>query len=166
MSKIQIWKQITTYYRYNSRGHLLFPICQRYKFESKSQLCQKVIWMALNCFRYVKDTNLKANHNYLHILKIWAITVSDMSKIQIWKQITTLSKLDVTYLLLFPICQRYKFESKSQLHLAEYSARIYCFRYVKDTNLKANHNTLHGAVSLQYTVSDMSKIQIWKQITT
>ncbi len=43
---------------------------------------------------------------------------------------------------MFPICQRYKFESKSQHKRSEHTAGACCFRYVKDTNLRANHNLL------------------------
>ena len=34
-----------------------------------------------------------------------------------------------------------------------------CFRYVKDTVLKANHNTLYAVITTLIVVSDMSKIQ-------
>ena len=45
-----------------------------------------------SCFQWSKDTNLKANHNYLHIGK-------------------------ETY-VLFSMVQRYKFESKSQQYIS------------------------------------------------
>ena len=35
-----------------------------------------------------------------------------------------------------------------------------CFRYVKDTNLKANHNLYEYFADVQMIVSDTSKIQI------
>ena len=63
MSKIQFWKQFTTYGSDNS-----------------------CVW---SCIRYVKDTILKAIYNqyFFHALKKNA--VFDMSKIQFWKQFTT-----------------------------------------------------------------------------
>ena len=65
MSKILIWKQFTT-----NNGNLFRQ------------------W---NCFWYVKDTNLKAIHNQQRVyLPKWEI-VSDMSKILIWKQFTTVA---------------------------------------------------------------------------
>ena len=68
----------------------VYPICQRYKFKSKSQheslSKARDIW----CIRYVKGTNLKANHNILF-------------------------RMCVTH-TVYPICQRYKFKSKSQPH--------------------------------------------------
>ena len=105
-------------------------MAQRYKFESKSQ-------------------PLKRQKGCL-------LVVSNGSKIQIWKQITTASgsllSCGMLFLMaqssgsllscgmLFLMAQRYKFESKSQLVV----------RYV-----------LYFQV-----VSNGSKIQIWKQITT
>ena len=93
---------------------MLFPICQRYNFESKSQLRITRRQRQNRCFRYVKDTILKANHNE---------TVYDENLKR-----------------LFPICQRYNFESKSQHLLGNIRHNERCFRYVKDTILKANHN--------------------------
>ena len=89
-------------------------ICQRYKFKSKSQLYR-----------------VRSAVNY---------GVFDMSKIQIQKQITTLSLGLICILVVCLICQRYKFKSKSQ----------------------------PGDVQphLSRGVFDMSKIQIQKQITT
>ena len=89
-------------------------ICQRYKFKSKSQLKWKSWKYTIQCVWYVKDTNLKANHNQLS-------TVYHHHRVCL-------------------ICQRYKFKSKSQQF---YSLNIFvdeCVWYVKDTNLKANHN--------------------------
>ena len=43
---------------------------------------------------------------------------------------------------LFPMVQRYKFESKSQQVLPIQNNRIRCFQWFKDTNLKVNHNQL------------------------
>ena len=42
---------------------LLFPMVQRYKFESKSQLETKPNKLIIRCFQWFKDTNLKVNHN-------------------------------------------------------------------------------------------------------
>ena len=88
----------------------------------------------LHCFRYVKDTNLKANHNQ--------------------------SFFKETGTQLFPIRQRYKFESKSQLDWVSCQLVHYCFRYVKDTNLKANHNAPSDSRLQRVIVFDTSKIQI------
>ena len=41
----------------------VFPIFQRYNFESKSQLSFFAGVLYNGCFRYFKDTILKANHN-------------------------------------------------------------------------------------------------------
>ena len=114
MSKIQIWKRITTDGIMNMRYTPLYLICQRYKFESESQ--QRV-----EC-------------------KAATSAVFNMSKIQIWKRITTCRSSNVSRYKLYLICQRYKFESESQL-----SSKAY--QWVT-------------------AVFNMSKIQIWKRITT
>ena len=46
----------------------LFPMVQRYKFESKSQLVLVLLYLLECCFQWFKDTNLKVNHNKC----IWA----------------------------------------------------------------------------------------------
>ena len=114
MSKIQIWKRITTLLRLWNIQSSLYLICQRYKFESESQLSP--------------NSNPKP------------IAVFNMSKIQIWKRITTMHFRWILLLQLYLICQRYKFESESQLA---------CW-----------------AISHLSAVFNMSKIQIWKRITT
>ena len=114
MSKIQIWKRITTADRLVSINNWLYLICQRYKFESESQL--------------IRSPN--------HIIN----AVFNMSKIQIWKRITTVAGLENENNELYLICQRYKFESESQQTLS--------------------------CAALKNAVFNMSKIQIWKRITT
>ena len=113
-SKILIWKQITT-----ARVSISLPFC---------------------CFQWFKDTNLKANHNWLLYYPRSVDVVSNGSKILIWKQITTAA----SFTLL----------SSS------------CFQWFKDTNLKANHNNQSLYVPPDTVVSNGSKILIWKQITT
>ena len=114
MSKIQIWKRITTMCGLSRRFLLLYLICQRYKFESESQL--------------------------FHVIQDFKLAVFNMSKIQIWKRITTSSVSTSAGMLLYLICQRYKFESESQ--------RPICYEATRKA------------------VFNMSKIQIWKRITT
>ena len=92
----------------------LFPMVQRYKFESKSQLSEIIQNFIYGCFQWFKGTNLKANHNrYIGGMKVN---------------------------MLFPMVQRYKFESKSQLGTASGKIGDGCFQWFKGTNLKANHN--------------------------
>ena len=144
MSKIQFWKQFTTNDNTLVDGEGLFLICQRYNFESNSQLPNTIFQYFFSCFWYVKDTILKAIHNSSqHANRLYG-AVSDMSKIQFWKQFTTFLNLVIRNLLLFLICQRYNFESNSQLpQIWAYSGKS-CFWYVKDTILKAIHNTACG----------------------
>ena len=60
----------------------MFPIFQRYNFESNSQLCNLMLLLLWRCFRYFKDTILKAIHNMPEGLSIGLRDVSDISKIQ------------------------------------------------------------------------------------
>ena len=113
-SKILIWKQITTW--------------------------EWLYYLLGCCFQWFKDTNLKANHNYVCASIIGNLVVSNGSKILIWKQITTT--------------------------LPCYLARCCCFQWFKDTNLKANHNSIQSVCIQLLVVSNGSKILIWKQITT
>ena len=113
-SKILKWKQITTT-RINAHLHF---------------------W----CFRYFKDTKMKANHNRWCHYPFLRWDVSDTSKILKWKQITTIFVLR---------CNLFR-----------------CFRYFKDTKMKANHNCRKKTFLSLSDVSDTSKILKWKQITT
>ena len=92
------------------------------------------------CFRYFKDTKMKANHNGRASCCSFLPDVSDTSKILKWKQITT--------------------------HLFYFTFRLWCFRYFKDTKMKANHNGNDKPLWNAKDVSDTSKILKWKQITT
>ena len=118
----------------------LFPMVQRYKFESKSQHVWIYKEKTCGCFQWFKGTNLKANHNARIACVNSAMAVSNGSKVQIWKQITT--KQTTSW--------------KQQR----------CFQWFKGTNLKANHNRIAAVNSAIVAVSNGSKVQIWKQITT
>ena len=113
-TKVQIFKQITTGLGYSLDPLKLFQIPQRYRFSSKSQ--------QVLAFRFV------------------LIVVLDTTKVQIFKQITTILDILCNRSRLFQIPQRYRFSSKSQPSLT------YCNK--KDI------------------VLDTTKVQIFKQITT
>ena len=70
--------------------------------------------MGICCFQWFKGTNLKANHNK--------------------------PLVDDDAVMLFPMVQRYKFESKSQRNTSPPHSLSGCFQWFKGTNLKANHN--------------------------
>ena len=93
----------------------LYSICQRYNFESNLQLLESCIGQYECCIRYVKDTILKAIYNGICAIPSFSHAVFDMSKIQFWKQFTTLQKKMRIVLSLYSICQRYNFESNLQL---------------------------------------------------
>ena len=62
-TKVQIFKQITTFLRLICNGRQLFQIPQRYRFSSKSQLINPETKERVRCFRYHKGTDFQANHN-------------------------------------------------------------------------------------------------------
>ena len=113
-TKIQIWKQFTTYPEGKARAYC--------------------------CIIWYKDTNLKAIHNTVpHGSTMRRVVLSD-TKIQIWKQFTTV--IDKAFLA----------DS--------------CIIWYKDTNLKAIHNVCNTQVHKVQVVLSDTKIQIWKQFTT
>ena len=165
MSKIQFWKQFTTSW---------------------------CLWRWVQCcYWYVKDTILKAIHNLPKLQVRKTLVVTDMSKIQFWKQFTTRAQTIYDIIscywyvkdtilkaihnlviwqskkqLLLLICQRYNFESNSQQERTNTDKSYCCYWYVKDTILKAIHNSVRACLITLLVVTDMSKIQFWKQFTT
>ena len=138
-SKIQVWKQFTTACHTGLAVLGLFESGQRYKFESNSQqrnahtafglavwIRSKIqVWKQFTtiyavmlslrcCLNQVKDTSLKAIHNYSAHSSQFRQAVWIRSKIQVWKQFTTF------------LPQRWDI--------------ICCLNQVKDTSLKAIHN--------------------------
>ena len=148
------------------RFSLLFQIPQRYRFSSKSQPEQFFDFSDLCCFRYHKGTDFQANHNLLMNLRTVSIVVLDTTKVQIFKQITTETRLLLPCRELFQIPQRYRFSSKSQ-HLRNLcKCQLSCFRYHKGTDFQANHNYMSSLYAFSEVVLDTTKVQIFKQITT
>ncbi len=165
LSKNTIWKQITTQTRLVIHLFLLYAIYQRTQSESKSQHWL-VSWLfVLVCMQSIKEHNLKANHNFKLKLPFNLLSVCNLSKNTIWKQITTM------------VCCALCF--------------VVCMQSIKEHNLKANHNKykcwlkhLHLYAIYQRTQSEsksqlspdrlkplisvcnLSKNTIWKQITT
>ena len=139
-TKIQKWKQITTKSDEFGTVRMLLPVRQRYKNESKSQ-------------PRLTDTTVIS-------------VVASTTKIQKWKQITTIRDESIHPVLLLPVRQRYKNESKSQPRRGRTRACACCCQYDKDTKMKANHNKCCSNCFDPYVVASTTKIQKWKQITT
>ncbi len=144
----------------------LYAIYQRTQSESKSQpigqpkLCPKI------CMQSIKEHNLKANHNLIYVHEGYQISVCNLSKNTIWKQITTSSGKSGSGVVLYAIYQRTQSESKSQLPLIVSIPFWICMQSIKEHNLKANHNILQCIISDNSSVCNLSKNTIWKQITT
>ena len=113
-TKVQIFKQITTYDNGGYADSTLFQIPQRYRFSSKSQLILPFHSNSPRCFRYHKGTDFQANHNDISPFKMLRLVVLDTTKVQIFKQITTRGNKYTIAVRLFQIPQRYRFSSKSQ----------------------------------------------------
>ena len=170
---------------------LLFQIPQRYRFSSKSQLGFHLDRFITGCFRYHKGTDFQANHNTLLTLTVFLqlfqipqryrfssksqqaykqavenVVVLDTTKVQIFKQITTVTTYLTNITALFQIPQRYRFSSKSQHQMFHYHYSQCCFRYHKGTDFQANHNSDFVLRGNKYVVLDTTKVQIFKQITT
>ena len=118
----------------------LYQPIQKYKFESKSQHKCSGRRRQYCCINQYKNTNLKANHNCWKYSNQSFNAVSTNTKIQIWKQITTVCVVDQVVDELYQPIQKYKFESKSQLSGTGISTNERCINQYKNTNLKANHN--------------------------
>ena len=140
MSKIQFWKRITTAVMDANTRQSLWLLCQRYNFESESQLIEATsretsrLWLL--CQRY----NFESESQRISSSVSNSFAVTAMSKIQFWKRITTR--------------KRKRF------------CKWRCDCYVKDTILKANHNNSSQISLNSFAVTAMSKIQFWKRITT
>ena len=144
----------------------VFPIVQSYKFKSKSQRLMNTELLGVRCFRQFKVTNSKANHNLRLNMDPQHLGVSDSSKLQIQKQITTVQ--------FWPVYDRGCFRqfkvtnSKANHNFGAPVSSVdrRCFRQFKVTNSKANHNRRRWYACRRKGVSDSSKLQIQKQITT
>ncbi len=88
----------------------------------------------------IKEHNLKANHNCQPLRQIFTGSVCNLSKNTIWKQITTRNKCISLLIDLYAIYQRTQSESKSQL--------------------------VSSISKFLFSVCNLSKNTIWKQITT
>ncbi len=117
LSKNTIWKQITTIRKGWSPKQILYAIYQRTQSESKSQLFNQCTSWRRFCMQSIKEHNLKANHNFQGDTSLENLSVCNLSKNTIWKQITTGWLFSVRKLLLYAIYQRTQSESKSQLLL-------------------------------------------------
>ena len=113
-TKVQIFKQITTVMLVWICLPMLLLLPQRYKFSSKSQLEVRPGYSYTCCCCYHKGTNFQANHNKTRLLVYKSRVVVATTKVQIFKQITTIQSRTLQPIQLLLLPQRYKFSSKSQ----------------------------------------------------
>ena len=166
LSKNTIWKQITTRPVSITSAPFLYAIYQRTQSESKSQLVLPSIISTGFCTQSIKEHNLKANHNGISDVELYTMSVRNLSKNTIWKQITTSGSTDFDRICLYAIYQRTQSESKSQPWLHGAVDVAVCTQSIKEHNLKANHNCAMSGCIDWWSVRNLSKNTIWKQITT
>ncbi len=158
LSKNTIWKQITT------------------KVTNLS--------IVILCMQSIKEHNLKANHNSLRdtprILHLYAIyqrtqsesksqrvcgilppvlSVCNLSKNTIWKQITTKRVIEHLGYSLYAIYQRTQSESKSQQTEDALWLKAICMQSIKEHNLKANHNQHQIAAPFEFLYAIYQRTQ-------
>ena len=139
-TKVRIFKQITTDEFDTSYWGELLLLPQRYVFSSKSQHSCYDRACTLCCCCYHKGTYFQANHNMSDGVYQFNMVVVATTKVRIFKQITTTSKV--------------------VLNLRS------CCCYHKGTYFQANHNKrLHIHVCYCVVVAT-TKVRIFKQITT
>ena len=215
-TKIQIWKQFTTHWRWHSQTRALYYQIQRYKFESNSQhpiilnpkstvvlsntkiqiwkqfttgLSADLQWLVL--YYQIQRYKFESNSQLASLAAHLDMVVLSNTKIQIWKQFTTVGLSLLWCAPLYYQIQRYKFESNSQQDFLVRLQHNRCIIKYKDTNLKAIHNRPHAVLGdclLYYQIQrykfesnsqlgvdvelylvvvlSNTKIQIWKQFTT
>ncbi len=140
LSKNTIWKQITTLKNMLCQSYYLYAIYQRTQSESKSQLSMVMQNIQPICMQSIKEHNLKANHNNVDAVVFEFVSVCNLSKNTIWKQITTVFEIIKLIAFLYAIYQRTQSESKSQPDGARLLHVFICMQSIKEHNLKANHN--------------------------
>ena len=166
MTKIQFWKQFTTSRRSKPQDTKLYSVWQRYNFESNLQPVEEDLDELERCIQYDKDTILKAIYNDTGKALIKYFAVFSMTKIQFWKQFTTILQIMGETVELYSVWQRYNFESNLQLSSANIWTCYRCIQYDKDTILKAIYNISFEGYLILGAVFSMTKIQFWKQFTT
>ena len=85
------------------------------------------------CIQYYKGTILKAIHNK--------------------------ERMNIAGGRLYPILQRYNFESNSQHNFRLCNRLVCCIQYYKGTILKAIHNEDRSATDIKSVVSNITKVQ-------
>ena len=140
---------VSFYFSCNNKVSICNSVNYRYRVvvaTAKVQIFKQITTMGGNgrcgpsCCCYRKGTNFQANHNLVYADNLAFVVVVATAKVQIFKQITTDTHVDLTEEQLLLLPQRYKFSIKSQLHerLADHVERCCCYR--KGTNFQANHN--------------------------
>ena len=139
-AKVRFFKQITTVllyifimfvlfailqkYDFSSKSQLinlyfptankLFAILQKYDFSSKSQLYRKGANLGLMLFAILQKYDFSSKSQPINYNGTELSVVCDTAKVRFFKQITTILRIPIQFIMLFAILQKYDFSSKSQ----------------------------------------------------
>ena len=120
----------------------------------------------INCWRPMRRYNLKAIHNARKSSARSVRTVEDQCEGTIWKQFTTVARVDIGGCQLLKTNAKVQFESNSQLRSIGFVLFWNCWRPMRRYNLKAIHNVRSDWINPNVTVEDQCEGTIWKQFTT
>jgi len=161
----KFWKQITTHNSSFRKLGVLFTTSKIENFESKSQqmlvknklatvvhdIKDRKFWKQITtttysagirwcCSRHQRSKILKANHNQDDYHQAINKVVHDIKDRKFWKQITTVTKVLLTFQVLFTTSKIENFESKSQPMKNKLQPFHSCSRHQRSKILKANRN--------------------------
>ena len=110
-----------------------------------------------------KVTNLKATHNK-PIEKPYKAPLFEVTKLRIWKQLTTMIPFGCTWFSCLR-SQSYEFESNSQQ--VWHTSTVYsgCLRS-QSYEFESNSQHKFPVIVVQPMLFEITKLQIWKQLTT
>ena len=128
-------------------------------------MCKQQIYITC-CICLCKDTNFKANHNQSAIYFYRNFVVYAYAKILILKQITTIWKNQWCSFSCICLCKDTNFKANHNSIATNFGKSLCCICLCKDTNFKANHNWSLNWPERVVVVYAYAKILILKQITT
>ena len=135
---------------------------QSYEFESNSQLLVRIGFVWLVVWGH-KVTNLKATHNK-NVTQILPEKLFEVTKLRIWKQLTTSMLICSCALLLFEVTKLRIWKQLTTL-LPFMIGRCLLFEITK-LRIWKQLTTPLISYRLRGMLFEIKKLQIWKQLTT
>ena len=162
----KIWKQFTTILLFSVIVKLLCSKNEYTKSESNSQLRVKRGHPGLDCVQRTNIQNLKAIHNLKYRISAAPSIVFKERIYKIWKQFTTVAKLNDDNTILCSKNEYTKSESNSQQKRYQDQPDEDCVQRTNIQNLKAIHNGVALSPCDTSIVFKERIYKIWKQFTT